>query len=162
PFARWEELAAIRAEARAGGQEGLMLKRRDAPYIGGRPMGPWFKWKRDPLTADCVLVYTQRGSGKRSSYYSDYTFAAWRDGPDGRLRRGAALGPAQVGHRHALSAHQPHPLGQAGGRGRPGGDDREADRAVTPPGTPPDSPDSRGALSAPETARIAVPAPACP
>ena len=83
PFARWEELAAIRAEARAGGQEGLMLKRRDAPYIGGRPMGPWFKWKRDPLTADCVLVYAQRGSGKRSSYYSDYTFAAWRDGPEG-------------------------------------------------------------------------------
>ena len=83
PFESWDELAAIRAEARAGGQEGLMLKRRDAPYVGGRPMGPWFKWKRDPLTADCVLVYAQRGHGRRSSYYSDYTFAAWRDGPGG-------------------------------------------------------------------------------
>ena len=83
PFAKWEELAAIRSQARASGQEGLMLKRRDAPYLGGRPMGPWFKWKRDPLTADCVLVYAQRGSGKRSSYYSDYTFAVWRDGPEG-------------------------------------------------------------------------------
>ena len=82
-FASWNELAAIRAEARASGQEGLMLKRRDAPYLGGRPMGPWFKWKRDPLTADCVLVYAQRGHGRRSSYYSDYTFAAWRDGPAG-------------------------------------------------------------------------------
>ena len=66
--------------ARATGQEGLMLKRRDAPYTGGRPMGPWFKWKRDPLSADCVLVYAQRGHGKRSSFYSDYTFAAWRPG----------------------------------------------------------------------------------
>ena len=83
PFNSWAELAAIRAEARVNGQEGLMLKRRDAPYIGGRPMGPWFKWKRDPLTADCVLVYAQRGHGKRSSYYSDYTFAAWREGPGG-------------------------------------------------------------------------------
>ena len=60
-----------------------MLKRRDSPYTGGRPVGPWFKWKRDPLSADCVLVYAQRGHGKRSSFYSDYTFAAWRDGPEG-------------------------------------------------------------------------------
>ncbi|MEM9139106.1 MAG: cisplatin damage response ATP-dependent DNA ligase [Pseudomonadota bacterium] len=87
PFQTWEELAAIRAEARATGQEGLMLKRRDAPYTGGRPMGPWFKWKRDPLSADCVMVYAQRGHGKRSSFYSDYTFAAWRD---------SALGPELV------------------------------------------------------------------
>jgi DNA ligase-1 len=83
PFSGWDELAAIRADARVNGQEGLMLKRRDSAYIGGRPMGPWFKWKRDPLTADCVLVYAQRGHGKRSSYYSDYTFAAWRDGLEG-------------------------------------------------------------------------------
>ncbi len=82
-FASWDELATIRSQARVNGQEGLMLKRRDAPYVGGRPMGPWFKWKRDPLTADCVLVYAQRGHGKRSSYYSDYTFAAWRDGAGG-------------------------------------------------------------------------------
>ena len=83
PFETWAELAAIRAEARATGQEGLMLKERAAPYTGGRPMGPWFKWKRDPLSADCVMVYAQRGHGKRSSFYSDYTFAAWRDGAEG-------------------------------------------------------------------------------
>ena len=82
-FRTWDDLAAIRAEARATGQEGLMLKRRDAPYTGGRPMGPWFKWKRDPLSADCVMVYAQRGHGRRSSYYSDFTFAAWRDGDTG-------------------------------------------------------------------------------
>lgn len=84
PFETWDQLQAIRAEARATGQEGLMLKRRDAPYRGGRPMGPWFKWKRDPLGADCVLLYAQRGHGKRSSYYSDFTFGAWREGADGR------------------------------------------------------------------------------
>ena len=82
-FKTWQELAQIRAAARDQGQEGLMLKRRDAPYTGGRPMGPWFKWKRDPLGADCVLIYAQRGHGKRSSYYSDFTFAAWRDGAAG-------------------------------------------------------------------------------
>ncbi len=83
PFRDWAELAALRAEARDLSEEGLMLKRRDSAYVGGRPVGPWFKWKRDPLTADCVLVYAQRGHGKRSSYYSDFTFAAWRDGADG-------------------------------------------------------------------------------
>ncbi|MEM7743414.1 MAG: cisplatin damage response ATP-dependent DNA ligase [Pseudomonadota bacterium] len=82
-FESWAELTAIRAGARDAGQEGLMLKRRDAPYTGGRAMGPWFKWKRDPLSADCVLIYAQRGHGKRSSFYSDYTFAAWREGADG-------------------------------------------------------------------------------
>ena len=54
-----------------------MLKRRDSPYLAGRPRGHWWKWKRQALTADCVLRYAQRGSGKRSSYYSDYTFGAW-------------------------------------------------------------------------------------
>ncbi|MEO1503881.1 MAG: cisplatin damage response ATP-dependent DNA ligase [Pseudomonadota bacterium] len=82
-FAQWDALAEIRAGARAAAQEGLMLKRRDAVYVGGRPIGQWFKWKRDPLTADCVLMYAQRGHGKRSSYYSDYTFGAWRGGEDG-------------------------------------------------------------------------------
>ena len=60
-----------------------MLKRRDSPYVGGRRAGLWYKWKRDPLTADCVLMYAQRGSGKRSSYYSDYTFGCWAG--DGEL-----------------------------------------------------------------------------
>ena len=54
-----------------------MLKRWDSPYVPGRPKGPWFKWKRDPYTIDAVLMYAQRGSGKRSSYYSDYTFGVW-------------------------------------------------------------------------------------
>ncbi len=55
-----------------------MLKRRLSPYLAGRPRGEWFKWKRDPFTVDAVLMYAQRGHGKRSSYYSDYTFGVWR------------------------------------------------------------------------------------
>jgi DNA ligase-1 len=73
------ELERIWAGTRATGIEGLMLKRRDSPYVAGRPKGMWWKWKRAPLTLDCVLMYAQRGSGKRSSYYSDYTFGAWRE-----------------------------------------------------------------------------------
>ena len=61
--------------------EGLMLKQRSSTYVPGRPKGPWFKWKRDPFIIDAVLVYAQRGHGKRSSYYSDYTFAVWT-GPE--------------------------------------------------------------------------------
>jgi DNA ligase-1 len=83
PFASWAELAAIRAGARGRGIEGLMLKRADSAYIAGRPKGPWFKWKRDALTLDAVLMYAQRGHGKRSSFYSDYTFGLWRPGPEG-------------------------------------------------------------------------------
>jgi DNA ligase-1 len=83
PFASWEELAALRAGARTAGIEGLMLKRKDSTYVAGRPKGPWFKWKRGALTADLVLMYAQRGHGKRSSYYSDYSFGAWREGPEG-------------------------------------------------------------------------------
>ena len=90
-FEDWETLAALRAAARDEGQEGLMLKRADAPYTGGRPMGPWFKWKREPLTADCVLIYAQRGHGKRSSFYSDYTFAAWTDPVHGGANEGALV-----------------------------------------------------------------------
>jgi DNA ligase-1 len=77
------ELAAIRDAARAAAIEGLMLKRGDAPYVPGRPKGQWWKWKRDPLTVDAVLMYAQRGHGKRSSFYSDYTFGLWRE--DGEL-----------------------------------------------------------------------------
>jgi len=78
-FSSWRQLGGIRASSRGAGMEGLMLKRRDAPYLAGRPKGPWFKWKRDPLTLDAVLMYAQRGHGKRSSFYSDYTFGVWRD-----------------------------------------------------------------------------------
>jgi DNA ligase-1 len=83
PFATWDDLAALRDGARAAGIEGLMLKRKDSAYVAGRPKGPWLKWKRGALTADVVLMYAQRGHGKRSSFYSDYTFGAWRRGPEG-------------------------------------------------------------------------------
>jgi len=90
PFASWEELAAARADPAsagagvdAGAVEGVMLKRRDSVYVPGRPKGPWWKWKRDPFTADAVLMYAQRGHGKRSSYYSDYTFGVWKAGESG-------------------------------------------------------------------------------
>ena len=75
----FEELEDLRANARDVAIEGIMLKRRDSPYVAGRRAGLWYKWKRDPLTADCVLMYAQRGSGKRSSYYSDYTFGCWTE-----------------------------------------------------------------------------------
>jgi DNA ligase-1 len=81
--ADFDALEAIRAGARDASIEGVMLKRRDSPYVGGRRVGLWYKWKRDPLTADCILMYAQRGSGKRSSYYSDYTFGCWT--PEGEL-----------------------------------------------------------------------------
>ena len=83
-FANPGELAGLRDGAREANIEGLMLKRLASPYLAGRPRGHWFKWKRAALTADCVMMYAQRGSGKRSSYYSDYTFGAWRTGADGR------------------------------------------------------------------------------
>jgi DNA ligase-1 len=82
PFETWEELAAIRAHPPEGdptAAEGLMLKRWDSPYEAGRPKGPWFKWKRDPFLVDAVLMYAQRGHGKRSSFYSDYTFGVWTE-----------------------------------------------------------------------------------
>ena len=91
PFATWDQLTAARADPASAGAgadadavEGVMLKRRDAPYVPGRPKGQWWKWKRDPFTVDAVLMYAQRGSGKRSSFYSDYTFGVWtaNDGED--------------------------------------------------------------------------------
>jgi DNA ligase-1 len=87
PFDSWAELSALRADPPAGDPqvaEGLMLKRWDSIYEAGRPKGPWFKWKRDPFLIDAVLMYAQRGHGKRSSFYSDYTFGVWTDGEDGQ------------------------------------------------------------------------------
>ena len=78
-----DDLRALWQGARHGGIEGLMLKRRASPYLAGRPKGHWYKWKRAALTADCVLMYAQRGAGKRSSFYSDYTFGVWTDGESG-------------------------------------------------------------------------------
>ncbi|HKS64171.1 MAG TPA: cisplatin damage response ATP-dependent DNA ligase [Xanthobacteraceae bacterium] len=89
-FATWEELTAARADPASAGAgedaeavEGVMLKRRDALYLPGRPKGPWWKWKRDPRIIDAVLMYAQRGHGKRSSFYSDYTFGVWTAGENG-------------------------------------------------------------------------------
>jgi DNA ligase-1 len=82
PAADLDELAAIRERARDEAIEGVMLKRRDSPYVAGRRTGLWYKWKRDPLLVDCVLMYAQRGSGKRSSFYSDFTFGCWDGDPD--------------------------------------------------------------------------------
>jgi DNA ligase-1 len=79
--AGFAELRQIQSEARESAVEGLMLKRRDSPYVSGRRVGLWYKWKREPLIADCVLMYAQRGSGKRSSYFSDYTFGCWNGDP---------------------------------------------------------------------------------
>jgi DNA ligase-1 len=90
PFTTWDELTAARKNPAAAGAgedaaavEGVMLKRRDALYLPGRPKGPWWKWKRDPFIIDAVLMYAQRGHGKRSSYYSDYTFGVWTRGDGG-------------------------------------------------------------------------------
>jgi DNA ligase 1 len=84
PFRNWDALKHARADpakagagADSGAIEGVMLKRRDAPYVPGRPKGLWWKWKRDPFVIDAVLMYAQRGHGKRSSLYSDYTFGVW-------------------------------------------------------------------------------------
>jgi len=89
-FATWDDLALARKDPAAAGAgadaeavEGIMLKRRDAAYLPGRPKGPWWKWKRDPFIVDAVLMYAQRGHGKRSSFYSDYTFGVWTKGEDG-------------------------------------------------------------------------------
>jgi len=78
-FADWEALAALRAAEVAPGVEGLMLKRHDSPYLAGRVKGHWYKWKRDPFRVDAVLLYAQRGHGRRSSLFSDYTFGVWRN-----------------------------------------------------------------------------------
>ena len=89
-FATWADLANARTNPAAAGiaadadaVEGVMLKQREAPYVPGRPKGPWWKWKRDPFVIDAVLMYAQRGHGKRSSYYSDYTFGVWTRGEQG-------------------------------------------------------------------------------
>jgi DNA ligase-1 len=89
-FKSWDHLAAARRDPAAAGAgadaaaiEGVMLKRADSIYVPGRPKGLWYKWKRDPFNIDAVLMYAQRGHGKRSSFYSDYTFGVWHDAGGG-------------------------------------------------------------------------------
>jgi DNA ligase 1 len=82
----WATLALAREQSRERGTEGLMLKRRDSAYgvgrAAGKSGGDWWKWKIDPYTVDCVLMYAQRGHGKRASLYTDYTFGVWSREPD--------------------------------------------------------------------------------
>ena len=89
-FDSWDAITAIRADPASAGAgedaqavEGVMLKRRDSAYLPGRPKGQWWKWKRDPRLIDAVLMYAQRGHGKRSSFYSDYTFGVWTNDDEG-------------------------------------------------------------------------------
>jgi ATP-dependent DNA ligase len=91
-----DELKQLWTAAREANVEGIMLKRRDSQYLAGRPKGLWYKWKRAALTLDCVLMYAQRGSGKRSSYYSDYTFGVWKDA-DAATSELVAVGKAYFG-----------------------------------------------------------------
>jgi DNA ligase-1 len=79
-FASWEECLQRRNQSREQGVEGFMLKRLDSPYGVGRLTGLWWKWKIDPYTVDAVLIYAQRGSGRRAALYTDYTFAVWDNG----------------------------------------------------------------------------------
>ena len=78
-FSSWEALAALRNESRGRGAEGFMIKKKNSPYGVGRRRGDWWKWKIDPLTIDAVMIYAQKGAGRRSNLYTDYTFAV-RDG----------------------------------------------------------------------------------
>lgn len=95
-----EALDAIWSGARAAEIEGLMLKRRQSRYLAGRPKGHWYKWKRAPLSVDCVLMYAQRGSGKRSSLYSDFTFGVWAE-RDGAAPELVPVGKAYSGYTDA-------------------------------------------------------------
>jgi DNA ligase-1 len=95
-----EQLKKIRAGAREAAIEGLMIKRADSPYLAGRVKGHWWKWKRAPLSVDAVLMYAQRGHGKRSSYYSDYTFGLWRADAEGG-RELVPIGKAYSGYTDA-------------------------------------------------------------
>jgi DNA ligase-1 len=75
PFTKWEELTALREQSRHNGSEGLMLKKLSSVYQTGRRRGDWWKWKIDPYTVDAVMIYAQKGHGRRSNLYTDYTFA---------------------------------------------------------------------------------------
>ncbi|HKP76583.1 MAG TPA: ATP-dependent DNA ligase, partial [Longimicrobiaceae bacterium] len=76
----WDDVRQAYRDARQTAREGLMLKRADSPYRVGRKRGDWWKWKVEPFTVDCVLIYAQRGHGRRASLYTDYTFAVWSGG----------------------------------------------------------------------------------
>ena len=126
PFTTWDELAAARQNP-AGRRRGRRCRRgrrrhAQAPrraYVPGRPKGLWWKWKRDPFVVDAVLMYAQRGHGKRSSFYSDYTFGVWTDGDDGEQL--VPVGKAYFGFTdEELHADRPLRAPQYGRSLRPG------------------------------------------
>lgn len=98
PSTSWDDLAAARTQSRARGVEGLMLKRLDAAYGVGRTKadGLWLKWKIDPLSVDCVLIYAQAGHGRRASVYTDYTFAVWNRTPHDAAEAQAVISAIQA------------------------------------------------------------------
>ena len=102
----WAELAALRAESRARGVEGLMLKHADSRYGVGRTrdVGTWWKWKLEPMTVDAVLVYAQRGHGRRASLYTDYTFAVWERPPRDAAEAAAVAEAIAAGEKPEVSA----------------------------------------------------------
>lgn len=82
-FSNWDDAVHEREQSRIVNSEGLMLKRKDSPYLVGRKKGDWWKWKVEPLTIDAVLTYAMRGHGRRSNLFTDYTFALWQDNENG-------------------------------------------------------------------------------
>ncbi len=102
----WQELTALRAESRARGVEGLMLKHVDSRYGVGRTRdgGTWWKWKVEPMSVDAVLVYAQRGHGRRASLYTDYTFAVWERAPRGAAEARAVAEAIAAGEKPEASA----------------------------------------------------------
>jgi DNA ligase-1 len=97
PIESWAAMEALRADPPHAHAEGVMLKRLDSTYVPGRPRGKWFKWKRDPFLVDAVLMYAQRGHGKRSSFYSDFTFGVWKADGDGQGDMLVPVGKAYFG-----------------------------------------------------------------
>ena len=83
-FSNWEEAVLEKSKARELRSEGLMFKRKDSPYLVGRKKGDWWKWKLEPFSIDAVLTYAMRGSGRRATLFTDYTFALWQDNENGK------------------------------------------------------------------------------
>jgi DNA ligase-1 len=106
PGPGWADLAALRAASRAHGVEGLMLKHAQSRYGVGRTRdaGIWLKWKIEPMSVDAVLVYAQRGHGRRAGLYTDYTFAVWERAPRGAAEAGAVVEAIAAGEKPEASA----------------------------------------------------------
>ena len=131
----WEALDAVRLASRALGREGLMLKAREGAYGVGRRKGDdrtdvWWKWKVDPMSVDAVLIYAQRGHGRRSGVYSDYTFAVWSTGEDAPQRELIPFAKAYSGLSDAEMREMDAIIRAHDGRDLRAGAQREADPGV--------------------------------